>query len=656
MDRLKSALFVVCTCLSIAPVYGQQTVQDSYVLAGDVQTPQVHAYAAGTRISVQGLLVDAQQAGVRGTAIVLRGQPLALAATEICPQGSSQSTELLPGDIVIFRTLQGWNSPQQNVVRVANNSVEVLAFQTGTQFTLGQIFQTDTPPSVVTVHRTGFGPSSKLTLSSAEPLQHGDVVIVDDPATSLNSLTENTHENSLSVSPASTQTTIDDSNFLTIPGMGTSDDEIHSVSAPTESAADTPFEVSPFDAAIPPEPLVSEPEPATEANENVATGSTDMISGGAAEQGTSSAEAFWNGLFVLGVVLALGLIVVGWVKTQQEQQLERETSARLKDSLTRSSTISSVGEQPNATADAVNADSIALALDTIEVQPELAAIPGGVLDSPDPTEPFSEELSNPFKAAAEEPSEKAAEVNDDCPVLSAGYSPEGLSHAESEGVGLSDLSVESQAQQIAALPQTDTLRQLVAPTEWFGDDWRKPIAEEPQDLTTEPELEELFETQPVSAVEVTVEKPASTARSADDDVDDTEVEVLRQRHTTPPADLLASFPRPETELNGYSSPQPPSEERQLIEDLIENRIPVNLQQADLPLSVSLFGKPTGPKRLRIDAAHSEIAPPHMMKKSRRRQRTQPAAAKESASAPPSDDSVGAGLDKALNYIDEQLDR
>ena len=84
-----------------------------------------------------------------------------------------------------------------------------------------------------------------------------------------------------------------------------------------------------------------------------------------------------------------------------------------------------------------------------------------------------------------------------------------------------------------------------------------------------------------------------------------------------------------------------------LERLIQNRIPVQLCQADLPLRVTLFGRPAGPKRLRVDAAHQKVAAPHFAggsrKQSRRREQVQ--------AAPVSPQATESGsLDRALNSL------
>lgn len=64
---------------------------------------------------------------------------------------------------------------------------------------------------------------------------------------------------------------------------------------------------------------------------------------------------------------------------------------------------------------------------------------------------------------------------------------------------------------------------------------------------------------------------------------------------------------PSEQPEASSSPMSTADD---LEDLIQNRLPVDLQQAQLPLRVSLFGRPAGPRRLRIDSAHKQLAAPH----------------------------------------------
>ncbi|MBL8811511.1 MAG: hypothetical protein JNM43_15175 [Planctomycetaceae bacterium] len=55
-----------------------------------------------------------------------------------------------------------------------------------------------------------------------------------------------------------------------------------------------------------------------------------------------------------------------------------------------------------------------------------------------------------------------------------------------------------------------------------------------------------------------------------------------------------------------------------LDDLIQNRLPIDLKEVQLPLRINLFGRPAGPRRLRIDAAHTAIRAPHMVSSADRR--------------------------------------
>lgn len=100
----------------------------------------------------------------------------------------------------------------------------------------------------------------------------------------------------------------------------------------------------------------------------------------------------------------------------------------------------------------------------------------------------------------------------------------------------------------------------------------------------------------------------------------------------------------------------------LLDELIEDRLPAKLEPTHLPLRVSLFGRPQGPQRLRIDAAHHQIAAPHMAKRNRSasapRQKVvaaSPATRQEAATE--ADGAVDLSrLDRALNSLKEQGER
>ena len=102
-----------------------------------------------------------------------------------------------------------------------------------------------------------------------------------------------------------------------------------------------------------------------------------------------------------------------------------------------------------------------------------------------------------------------------------------------------------------------------------------------------------------------------------------------------------------------------------LEDLLQNRLAIDLCQVELPLRVSLFGRPAGPRRLRIDAAHSRVPAPHMnMSSERRRDEAVTVSAQRSAFEMPSQEeqagekksaATSASLDRALHYLQDRTD-
>jgi hypothetical protein len=115
--------------------------------------------------------------------------------------------------------------------------------------------------------------------------------------------------------------------------------------------------------------------------------------------------------------------------------------------------------------------------------------------------------------------------------------------------------------------------------------------------------------------------------------------------------------------NGGSDEKAFADELQDLNDLIENRLPVDLTTAELPLRVTLFGRPAGPRRLRIDAAHPALSGPHLSMGQERRRGvfSKPAVSATSAEknsgsgADVSGAEAGAGFTQSLS-ADDSFDR
>ena len=169
--------------------------------------------------------------------------------------------------------------------------------------------------------------------------------------------------------------------------------------------------------------------------------------------------------------------------------------------------------------------------------------------------------------------------------------------------------------------QASKSNQFIDEQEWFGGNWR---------------ANSVMNAAPMAPFAATESAPETELVSRMVDIDESKTE-----HTLkPPAE---SVPVDQT------SPVEVSDD---LEGLIQNRLPVEVKQADLPLRVTLFGRPAGPRRLRIDAAHTQVAPPKFAVDGQSRQR----ASQNSTTIDTvlkQDASETASLDRALNYLHQR---
>ncbi len=92
-----------------------------------------------------------------------------------------------------------------------------------------------------------------------------------------------------------------------------------------------------------------------------------------------------------------------------------------------------------------------------------------------------------------------------------------------------------------------------------------------------------------------------------------------------------------------------------LEDLLQNRLPIDLCITRLPLRISLYGRPAGPRRLRIDAAHSPLTGPHTnIAIDRRREDSAAGRGSVTTSGNASTNTAG-GPDTAFHSLQERID-
>jgi hypothetical protein len=176
---------------------------------------------------------------------------------------------------------------------------------------------------------------------------------------------------------------------------------------------------------------------------------------------------------------------------------------------------------------------------------------------------------------------------------------------------------------------------LVETHEWFGDDWRT-VRSGARDSSIElvtsvvaPDMPGIVANPEARAdmVETLMAAPGTCAPAIDDKVS------------------------VDTHKNEQSADGPLSE----LEDLLQNRLPIDLCETKLPLKIVLFGKAAGPRRLRIDAAHPTMAGPHI-NMTNDRKREEPVAV--SASRVKTESSEGhavRSLDRALQSLQNRTD-
>lgn len=236
---------------------------------------------------------------------------------------------------------------------------------------------------------------------------------------------------------------------------------------------------------------------------------------------------------------------------------------------------------------------------------------------------------------------------------------------------------------------------LIARGEWFSGDWLKASAAPPQAMPTPPVPAASAETAtpaaaavPIASTSVspplptwlsgatTVQAVQSAAHQALDNWSATQSQRSRAAEAVQP--VAAAQPAAAASSVTAAQIQPAAtgtaaETFHDLNDLIENRLPVDLCAARMPLRVNLFGRPAGPQRLRIDAAHTQLAGPHMSLGADRRRMDAPQTVTAGAAPGPAanvarGERVPAGeqqgaaadvpvapasLDRALHFLNEQ---
>ena len=92
-----------------------------------------------------------------------------------------------------------------------------------------------------------------------------------------------------------------------------------------------------------------------------------------------------------------------------------------------------------------------------------------------------------------------------------------------------------------------------------------------------------------------------------------------------------------------------------LEDLLQNRLPIDLCETHIPLRISIFGRPAGPRRLRVDAPHAVMPAPHLNLAPEKRRVRSVVAPNPAATPTPSVAASLGSLDRALYFLQERTE-
>lgn len=201
-----------------------------------------------------------------------------------------------------------------------------------------------------------------------------------------------------------------------------------------------------------------------------------------------------------------------------------------------------------------------------------------------------------------------------------------------------------------------TANTLVASHEWFGGDWTgrversKDISKQTTDIFDSSANSAIPEAPAFQGYTFETQKPETSANSAKEELSITHQIVNAAEASEIVSaidDIVASGTVVTNEVEDQS-------EMSDLEDLLQNRLPIDLCEAKLPLRIALFGTPTGPRRLRIDAAHKTVPPPHVNLTGDKRREQQTAVTASLVPNQAAEVSSG-GLDRALHFLQERTE-
>ena len=577
-----------------------------YSVAGDVSTPQSYRYPGRQHVYLRDLLNDAGYHNAAGIARILRGTPLKTVTTDcVDPDMTGSGSLLFPGDVVVFRSYDGHCPGRQNALVMFSDGPVLLEIP-GTGYPVWRLFEVTQMPhdGRISVARTRQGSASEVWMSRHAFIQHGDVI-------NLGVITQSA---GLRISPVYQTASDIGKEHLSGIQMAQYSNDATGHSAPSHGGAQQPA-------------LLKK--------------SFDTFNAKTSDEFFSHTDA--------------GQMLLQTSNTVQTEDNAADNPFRMASLPAPSRVPASpavAGRQNETGNNAWNAlflTGLAVAaglilfgwLKTKREQAGIHQVDDGLhgsrfaaaddrtdtaaaerLEVPAASEPNSQtrgravELSEPTVGSA------VSVISGNCPVLSAG-----IDEYDTEDLETIDAASPSPAS------ETDS-----------ADD----IVESHENGTVEAadaeiQANEPFENQRLNEGSKAPHQVVSESGDA----------VCGEQASNIEAVTAAKAVSPRQEA--FSD----------LEDLLQNRLPIDVKKSDLPLRITLFGKPAGPCRLRIDAAHTETAPPHMMTSARQKQNSKPAATtatvslRDRAGIQPADVAATNAdherFDHALDFLEGQSD-
>ncbi len=617
MERLKIVLLVAAIVSTSqisqaqqapieAPPRNAASAAPSYTIIGDVRDPRTLAMPSG-RLTIRSAVLQAQPfANPVSVSVLRRTQERALWTQLISTETADTGEFVAPGDVLVVQAMNAFQAAVQQNAAIRTNSGVLVVLLSDESVAIGDILQQTvglpTPDQQVSIPARfqGRPAASKVTLASV--VAHGDVINVG-------LANQKVLKGFGSLAPAFSEWTPETDTVTVI--------QPEPVAATTETAATSETASAPMDFPAefhemtePAEPVSETPAvgDATSAADDVneipvqaasqssvtdATAITEVAPNPPAAQPTVSAEpAAAGGLSFWNLVVIGGLIVAGILLLAGSLSEEDDADVLKKQ----------VAQQAAKTNRTEKAEK-----KTFQFTPALDN--NRTLNSTS-----NAELQSP--ALPVTTAEKAVDAN---PISSVTITKPGALNSET----------------------------LVKPTEWFSGEWRNSKAESTSSASTN------F---PKPAVAETVtrkeETKVSVVAAETDNVLKSKLSIAEAERLENVVRSIASEGRKNAEV--AAEPVASSTEFSDLEDLLQNRLPVDLCEAQLPLRIALFGRPAGPRRLRIDAAHPTLSGPHTHLNSDRRQDDRlPAAASKSESWRLDSMTQEEGLDRALNSLQDR---